>query len=184
MLTPSNAACIAAGKTFEAAMRRQLDVLVRMETPSDDSFLRDLPKIAGDIWPIYDPLVREVCERVKQTLSIPRAAREAIEGSIQFMVHFWYGALKEEEFLSGQGVPLLRRQRVEEILPSLLADKQIDQKLPRDGLGNLYQAMQGLIQEVAAIHPGGALGRDLSEQVFLRPLLVLNYLLNDAATAE
>jgi len=145
---------------------------------------REFYELASRVFPVDDPLILEVHQRVLESFKVPVLVdeEETLPGS-RAVLHVWYGALKEEERCSGQRVPVLDRTFVERSLPKHFVPPGTKLELTLDRAE--LQPLQHILPAIQVIGPMiGGPRSDWLQVAFLYPLIVITRLLNEAATEE
>jgi hypothetical protein len=178
MLAISGRAMNQAMEKMAQALMSKPDLVSRIGgrgTTSNQEFL----DLIRSVFAINDPLILDAHRRLLESFQQPvLMENETMLGS-QIVVYMWYGALRIEEELNGQRVPLLRRERLEELLPSFYVPPgtTMTMQMSKEEYGTLGQFM-------TPIHMfSQVIGTASIEVAFLYPLLALTRLLNDAATS-
>lgn len=170
---------IAIEKLVRAMMSRP-DLLARMAGRGTTSN-KELLEVVQGIFPIEDPEIIRVHGEILKSFEQPRVFDDEILNGSRILIHLWQGGLKEEERLSGQKIPRLKRERVDELLPGYFVPPgtAVTLAMPMEELG----AIKRLLTTIIEISKPGANDSwvSLARAVFLYPLVVLIRLMNDAA---
>ena len=177
MIHITNEAFAKMQEKFTRAFMANRELLLRVlsgKGTENSEFLQ----VMEEIFPISDPLVLRAHELVTDSFGRPFCDNVELLNGSRCLLHMWYGALKEERAISGQDVPSLNEQLMQDELPDYFVppgtSKNLD--IPIDETA-AYGYLTNLIGMMTARIPDG----DTIQGLFLYPIIVITRLLNRAA---